>query len=182
MGATMMKWIGGVTLLGILSGCALQTPVAERNVVESVISLDHSSELRFSEYEYSNAEQKACVADRSACYLNGYPALGVNNVPPASYLSGLTLNVADRQYDLETTHMYNPMTNRKQGEGDNMQYFVVVCVDAINCTVRGIFADAGASYVAEWLIVDGVSLRTILSPSADVVEAFVDNIVPPDFE
>lgn len=173
-----MKIFGYAILAMIVTGCATPGPA----LLESTISLDHSSELQFREYEYTDAERKSCQADRKTCYLNGFPALGATDTLPESYLAGLTLKVADEQYDLETSHMYNPMLDKRSTGEDDIQYFSVICLNAINCTIRGIFAEAGDFYVAEWVIVEGKPLRTVLSPSSDVVEAFIDNIAPPAYE
>jgi len=45
-----------------------------------------------------------------------------------------------------------------------------------------LFSDAGSAFVAEWGIVDGISVRSVLTGSSDVVNLFGDNIDPPEFD
>ena len=51
-----------------------------------------------------------------------------------------------------------------------------------NCQFRGLFSDAAGSFVAEWLIVDGLAIRTVLTSNNDVVNLFKKNIDPPEFD
>ena len=44
------------------------------------------------------------------------------------------------------------------------------------------FSDAAGSFVAEWQIVNGISTRTVLTSSNDVVHLLMEHIDPPEYE
>lgn len=78
--------------------------------------------------------------------------------------------------------MYNAWGNRPVEYPGVVRYFGGKCFDKKNCQFRGLFSDAAGTFVAEWLIVDGHSTRTVLTSSSDVVVLFTENIDPADFD
>jgi hypothetical protein len=78
--------------------------------------------------------------------------------------------------------MYNAWGSRPLEFIGSVRYFGGKCVDAKNCSFRGLFSDAGGSFVAEWRVINGVSTRTVLTDSSDVVSLFMKNIDPPEYE
>jgi len=89
---------------------------------------------------------------------------------------------AGRSYSLDVSQMYNAWGSRPLEYKGSVRYFGGSCENALNCTLRGLFSDAAGAYVAEWQIVNGVSERTILTWSADVVTEFMKHIDPPEYD
>ena len=46
-----------------------------------------------------------------------------------------------------------------------MRYFGDKCFDKKHCQFRELFFDAAGAFVAEWLIVDAVAIRSVLTGS-----------------
>jgi hypothetical protein len=90
----------------------------------------------------------------------------------------MTATVGGRTYKLEISQMYDAWGSRPL-EANGVRYFGGSCEDELNCTLRGLFSDATGAYAAEWHIVDGVPVRTVLTDSNDVVAAFRQHIDPP---
>jgi len=130
---------------------------------------------------------------KSVGLVNGIIPFGVSDprpdfAKPYSFLKKLTLFVNNKSYELETTNMYNAWGNRYMdysapGAHKADVHLFAQCYDPENCTLRGLFSDAGGAYVAEWQVRSGKALRTILTDSNDIVHHFKDKgIRPPKFE
>jgi hypothetical protein len=78
--------------------------------------------------------------------------------------------------------MYNAWGVRDLVEKGGIRYFGGMCVDINNCQFRGLFSDAAGSFVAEWKVVGGESIRTVLTNSSDVIDLFLKHIDPPEYE
>ncbi|PIE41609.1 MAG: hypothetical protein CSA49_02535 [Gammaproteobacteria bacterium] len=161
----------------VISGCA-----TGKELIESDISVNPDLELIFTEYRYSIAEINRCIQVPGLCLKNGTPVFGAVSYPPRTYLQGLKLRYKDTVYNLNTQNMYNADVKGVRTEKGVVEYFYASCYDKKNCIVRGIFSDAGGSYVAEWNIIDGVPIRTMLTSSADIVHKFLEDIKPPVYE
>jgi len=75
--------------------------------------------------------------------------------------------------------MYNAWGTRRQPLKD---YLRASCDSSNSCIVRGLFSDAGGSFVAEWQVIHGVPMRTILSDSGDVMRTIENNLTPEVYE
>jgi hypothetical protein len=78
--------------------------------------------------------------------------------------------------------MYDAWGSRPLEIKGVIRYFGGNCRDEKNCQFRGLFSDAAGSFVAEWFIVDGRPMRTVLTDTNDIVNFFSKNIDPPVFE
>jgi hypothetical protein len=123
-----------------------------------------------------------CMDEEMPCLINGHVPFGVGHGFPRTYLKSITVSFEKRSYSLDVSDMYNAWGNRPLEVKGVVRYFGGRCFDAMNCHFRGLFADAGASFVAEWHIVEGVPSRTVLTASDDVVNLFMENIDPPVLE
>jgi hypothetical protein len=125
---------------------------------------------------------KGCGTSMSAgtksCLIAGQPVFGSADQLPKTYVIGITASFAGRDYKLDVSQMYDAW-GRRPLEVNGVRYFGGSCADARDCTLRGLFSDAAGAYVAEWQIVGGVSVRTVLTDSGDVVAAFRQHIDPP---
>ncbi|MEK6747636.1 MAG: hypothetical protein AABY83_00330 [Pseudomonadota bacterium] len=158
---------------------------------------EYRVELRLAENVVVQLVERAVVVDekrRDYCkdftvgLVNGTTPFGATGNPPTpySYLAKLTLRAEGKSYDLETTNMYNALGGRPleySADYNGRKYMAAHCYDSGSCVLRGIFSGQGGLYVAEWLISNGKPFRSILSPSTDVTDFFMEGGVnPPVFE
>lgn len=122
-----------------------------------------------------------CSEKSYTCRINGHIPFGVAFGLPKTYLKSITVSFQGTAYALDVTHMYNAWGNRPLAHPGGVRYFGGKCFEKKNCQFRGLFSDAAGSFVAEWLIVDGFPMRTVLTGSNDVVNLFTKHIEPPEF-
>lgn len=101
---------------------------------------------------------------------------------PKSYVKSITVSFQGRSYLLDASCMYDAWGRRPLEIPGGIRYFGGKCSDKRNCQFRGLFSDASESFVAEWSIVNGISIRTVFSGSEDIVNLFTKNIDPPEFD
>jgi hypothetical protein len=128
------------------------------------------------------ANPKAVVT----CLIDGKPVFGSDSQLPQTYLKSITATFRGQSYALDVSEMYNAWGARRfqttvKGVG-TVRYFGGRCQDGFNCVLRGLFSDAAGSYVAEWQIIGGVPVRTVLTDSNDIVGQFIQHIDPPEFD
>jgi hypothetical protein len=97
------------------------------------------------------------------------PVFGVDGGGiPAAKLQRLSLRRDKTVTSLEASCMYDPGLG-----GMHKKRFNVRILNPRSLLLTGIFSDAAATYVAEWLIVDGIGVRTLLTDDPDAVSRFV---------
>jgi hypothetical protein len=119
---------------------------------------------------------------RTTCLINGRVPFGIDVELPKTFVSKINISYRSSVYSLDSSDMYNAWGNRPLEVKEGIRYFGGKCFDAKNCQFRGLFSDAAGSFVAEWKIVDGVSIRTVLTDSNDVTGLFLKYIDPPEYE
>jgi hypothetical protein len=164
-------------ILTLVSGCAIGVEPTETN-----IKINEDIELVFQEYRYTSDDWAACDKNKSKCFKNGVPVFGTASLHPISHLSDLELRYKDTKYKLDTSHMYNAHLEGGREIKGVIEYLYATCYDAKNCNARGIFSDAGGTYVAEWEVLDGIPIRTMLTASGDIVRKFIEHIRPPVYD
>jgi hypothetical protein len=125
---------------------------------------------------------EGCSDKGSICRINGHIPFGVAFGVPKTYVKSIVITFHGKSSALDVSDMYNAWGNRPLEYSDKVRYFGGKCFDVNNCQIRGIFSDAAGSFVAEWLIVDGRAIRTVLTGSSDVVDLFIKHIDPPEFD
>jgi hypothetical protein len=123
-----------------------------------------------------------CTESSATCRINGHVPFGVDFDLPETYVKSISVSYRGQSYSLDASDMYNAWGNRPLEYKGVIRYFGGKCFDTKNCQFRGLFSDAAGSFVAEWAIVDGLSIRTVLSGSGDIVDLFMKHIDPPEFE
>jgi hypothetical protein len=121
--------------------------------------------------------ETAVSGSTKSCLIAGKLVFGSADQLPKTYVTDITASFAGRDYSLDVSQMYDAW-GRRPLEINGVRYFGGSCADALNCTLRGLFSDGAGAYVAEWQIVGGVSVRTVLTDSGDVVAAFRQHIDP----
>ena len=135
-----------------------------------------AEETTFDSAKYSIA---GCGRGTDACLINGRPATGAIGLPK-SVLSRLTLSFQGKEYELDTSGMFDPFLPAKDADlSSQIQGF---CYDALNCSIRAVFGDAGGSHAVEWRVSNGKAFRTVLSNSGDLVQYFMKNLMPPKYK
>ncbi len=93
------------------------------------------------------------------------PVYGVDGGgPPSTKLEKLVLRRGKSVTQLEVSCMYEPAAGKML-----KSQLHVRLINARSMTLTGSFSDAAGSYVAKWLIVDGIGVRTILSDDPEIV-------------
>lgn len=89
----------------------------------------------------------------------------------ASRIHNLRFIMGGAEVRLDTSGMY------EYGDGRGVsERFRIFCSVGGHCTIRATFGDAAASYAAEWIVVDGMARRTVLTSTMDVGTAFRDRL------
>lgn len=91
------------------------------------------------------------------CLIDGKPVFGTDGEMPRWRLDKATVDLAGRKIDLDTSCMYNPWAARPE-KGSYSASPVEV-----GFLVTGSFSDGAGAYYAQWLIVNGGSVRTVIS-------------------
>ena len=130
----------------------------------------------------SQFKVEGCSGQEQKCLINGRIPFGSDLDLPKTYVKRIKVSFQDKTYSLNSADMYNAWGSRPLEYPGSIRYFGGKCFDSRNCQFRGVFSDAAGSFVAEWLVVNGVSARTVLTSSNDVVHFFMEHIDPPEFE
>jgi hypothetical protein len=133
-------------------------------------------------FDKSRFKVEGCSDQDQMCRINGRIPFGTAFGLPETYVKSIMISSKGRSYSLNASDMYNAWGSRPLEHKGSIRYFGGKCNDLKNCQFRGVFSDAGGSFVAEWRVVNGMPIRTTLTDSNDVVTLFMKNIDPPEFE
>jgi hypothetical protein len=101
---------------------------------------------------------------------------------PNTYVKSLSVQLAGKRIELETSSMYNAWEGRplspkpSTGKRSAFRYFGGSCTPEEYCVFRGIFSDAAGTFVAEWVVMSGVSARTVITNTGDIKSRIRTNI------
>ena len=96
--------------------------------------------------------------DERLCLVDGYPVFGTAGTMPEMGFKQLVAVVDNIVVALDHRGMFNPWSPIDR---DALQ-FTLISDDVNGVRIRGEFSDGAAAYVAEWLLVGGVSARVRL--------------------
>lgn len=117
----------------------------------------------------SQFKVEGCNGQEQECVINGSIPFGTDLNLPKSYVKSIKVSFQGKTYSLNSEGMYNAWGKRPLEYPGAVRYFGGKCFDSQNCQFRGLFSDAAGSFVAEWRVVNGVSTRTVLTDSNDVI-------------
>jgi hypothetical protein len=123
-----------------------------------------------------------CTDSGPPCFINGHVPFGVAFGLPETYVKSILVSYQGQSYSLEVSDMYDAWGGRPLEHKGVVRYFGGKCFSTKDCQFRGLFSDAAGSFVAEWRIVNGMPIRTVLTDSNDIVNLFMKNIDPPEFD
>lgn len=166
----------------VLISVICSTPVIAD--MAATFTLPSGVEVRIAEapFQKSLFRIEGCAEQNSVCRINGHAPAGVAFGLPKTYVRSITVSFQGQSYSLDASDMYNAWGSRPLEYPGIVRYFGGKCFDRKNCQFRGIFSDASGTFVAEWRVVNEVSIRTVLTDSNDVVNLFMKNIDPPEFD
>jgi len=178
-----VRTVAWIVVLGLGLGVSAY---AAGDSTSSEFTLPSGVTIRIVEGPFNPAKHKikGCteVAGTDGCLIDGRFVFGSADELPKTYVKSITATFGGRSYSLDVSQMYNAWGGRPLEVKGVIRYFGGSCSDTMNCTLRGLFSDAAGSYVAEWQIANGISARTILTWSGDIVSEFITNIDPPVYE
>jgi len=133
-----------------------------------VFSPNLSLHLHASAFDATKHQVRRCkVLDwEGVCLIDGRPVIGTDWEVPKSVLDHLELEVDGRRVPLDVSSLYNPWVG-----SPSQKFFCVSSVEG-GWVVRGLFSDGAGGYGAEWLVIDGSSLRTRISMDESFMEQF----------
>lgn len=106
----------------------------------------------------------------SVCLIDDKVFFGTDWTVPVNELVGLSLNIGSICINLDVSSMYNPWL----GNAAPKKQFKIEVI-AGGYLVRGLFSDGAASYIAEWKIINGKSIRTLIDNNENLVLDFLEN-------
>lgn len=100
------------------------------------------------------------------CLISGAPFWGSDGKIPHSKLSKLVVTIGAERISLDTQGMYNPVLTQ-----DTMSERIDVNHSWGDVyRVKGVFSDGAGSYIAEWLIIKGKTLRTFIGDRESIAD------------
>ncbi len=139
----------------IPAGCAPPEPQGRQEIVKLSDGIQLVAQMR--EFNPERHRLTYCEPER-VCLIDDHPAFGTEGAAPRLEITRLLLLVNGDTVALEHRGMYNPWS---PVEGESLH--VELAQDSpTELRVRGEFSDGAAAYVAEWLVVQGASVRVAI--------------------
>jgi len=147
-----------VLLVLIATGCVYAAET-QRQVTRQ-LAPDVQATLEFARFRAEDHDVVYCATGfaKYACVIDGMPAFGTHHTIPALKVTALFLDVDGKRIELDFSGMYNPRSPRE----DKPLVMSITDRSEDTLVVRGKFSDGAAAYMAEWKIVRGHSVRTLL--------------------
>jgi len=92
------------------------------------------------------------------CLIDGRPIFGTDWTTPTTTFTRAWIDVKGVTVDLDVSSLYNPWT----ASDPTPSLFRLTNVEG-GYVLRGQFSDGAGSYTVEWFIIQGVSVRTLVS-------------------
>jgi len=131
-------------------------------------------------FQSSGIAVQGCTKSASVCLVGGKP-YGLATGLPRTYIRKIVATYGDSKFVLDGSGIYDAEATEHASHSD-LRFFGGSCQDARNCAFRAVLGDAANAIAAEWIVIDGIVQRTILSGDADIVQFFQKNIDPPTYE
>lgn len=162
--------------MGLIAGCAVADTTAQF-VLPSGVKVAIVEEL----FSPTKARIVGCSVggETLGCLIDGGIPFGILGGVPKTYVKSLSIAERGKSYLLDVSGMYDAWGARPLEYPGAVRYFGGWCADDRNCQFRGLFSDGASTFVAEWRVVQGRPMRTVLTDSSDVVDLFMKHIDPP---
>ncbi len=153
-----------LAVLSCLAGTAMAQQPKPKMVSASIVGRkeiqlgkDVSLLMETRAFDAKRHDVKLC-AGGIPCLIDGRPVYGTYRSLPSVEIVSLTLKTGNRAIPLDTSAMYNPWSPREDRDVD--VWLSRELGDQL--VIRGEFSDGAGAYFAEWEVVEGSALRTIL--------------------
>jgi hypothetical protein len=173
-----MKYTRAMILLSALFSTSVIAEMTANLILPSGVTVT----IIEAPFQKARFKVEGCSNKTSTCRINGRIPFGVAFGLPRTYVKSITISFRGRSHTLDASDMYDAWGGRPLEYPGMVRYLGGKCFDTRNCQIRGLFSDAAGSFVAEWRIVNGLVVRTVLTDSNDVVNLFTKNIDPPEFD
>jgi len=172
-----MRKLVVVGVMGLLAGCAVADTTAQ-------FELPGGIKVSIAEGVFLATKVKVigcAVGGGAGCLIDGQIPFGIVRGLPKTYVKSISIVALGKSYPLDVSGMYDAWGKRPLEYPGAVRYFGGWCFDERNCQFRGLFSDGASTFVAEWRVVQGRGMRTVLTDSSDVVDLFMSHIDPPRF-
>ena len=166
-----------IVLLALLAG-ALST-LKQQTVNLTLPSGVHVSIIE-APFRGSGIAMRGCTKSATVCLVGGKP-YGLATGLPRTYIREIVATYRGSKFVLDSTGIYDAEATEHAHHSD-VRFFGGSCQDAKNCAFRAVLGDAANATAAEWIVIDGIVQRTVLSGASDIVQFFEKNIDPPTYE
>lgn len=139
----------------VAAGCSPSQPQARQEIVKLADGIQLVARMR--EFNPQRHRLTYCEPER-ICLIDGHPAFGTEGAVPRLEVTSLLLLVNGDTVPLDHRGMYNPWS---PVEGE-LLHVELATSSPPELRVRGEFSDGAAAYVAEWLVVQGASVRVAI--------------------
>ena len=147
----LLLFIGQFILTALSGQCVLSEKKSEIQINDSILlTADISCVSKDSlHFEKVKTFDSFLISDNELVF-------GTDGEVPITKLDKLRLIVKGKNIDLETSSMYNP--NGKSLDIRKSQFDISLLSPEVYI-LKGVFSDGAGTYIAEWLIVQDVSVR-----------------------
>jgi len=169
------------TTIALICAMASVSALAD---TEAMFTLPSGVSVKITEATFQKKLFKVsgCAEGSTSCRINGHTPFGSALEMPKTYVKSILISYQGQSYSLNASDMYDAWGGRPLEHKGTIRYFGGKCFDTKNCQFRGLFSDGAGSFVAEWRIANGLSNRTVLTDSNDIVNLFMQHIEPPEFD
>jgi hypothetical protein len=178
MGTLSMKGMTKTFIFCLVSLFSVAACASSTFTLPSGVRVDITESV----FQRSQFKVQGCGDGDRYCRINGRIPFGDAFGLPKTYVKAITVSYMGKTYSLDVSDMYDARGTRPLEFKGAIRYFGGKCSSSKDCKFRGLFSDGAGTFVAEWMIVDGVSTRTVLTDSDDVVDLFMRHIDPPVFD
>lgn len=142
--------------------------VVSREEVSVTLEPDLVLHMTVGPFDRHSHTLKTCQVEETSfiCLIDGRPFLGTDGQEPHAVLQNAFVVSKGKRLPLDVHGMYDPWVGEFQKTA-----FSAVAIDG-GWAIRGCFSDGAGFYVAEWRVVDGATLRTILSGDEAIANTF----------
>ncbi len=150
-----------IVLFSVLASCLAtyaQENSCEITISDSVFLIIERAEFNAKNHKISFDQNKNPYA------IDGKPIFGTDLELPKYFLKSASLQIVSKAIDLEVDNMYNPWygkcLSKKSVEFNSYGYEMRLSL---------LLSDGAGTYLAEWLIIEESSSRTILTKDDDLI-------------
>jgi len=137
---------------------ASRTEVPAAPVGRKEVPLDKDVSLLIETRAFEERRHDVRLCGGVPCLIDGKPVYGAYGSLPAVEIVSLTLKTGNRKIPLDTSAMYNPWSPR---EDLDVHAWLSRELGG-RLVIRGEFSDGAGAYFAEWEVVEGSAIRTVL--------------------